>query len=224
LGRARAALVYALARMGDATGARRELEKLLSLPRQHPLQSELRAFVDHATQAATGDAGTMASVDVNALPGGGGSNPGYSAADPRSLNQQADAARARGDYAKAKELYGRVLVSNANDSEALAGLGDCSYAQRDLENAKTYYRRALDANNTYTPALIGLADTLWDTGDHAGAQKMYKDIIDRLPETMVPVRAKDRVNESGGHGAVPTATTTTTATASASATTQGGGT
>jgi tetratricopeptide (TPR) repeat protein len=224
LGRARAALVYALARMGDAAGARRELEKLLSLPRQHPLQSELRAFVDHATQAATGDAGTMASVDINALPGGGSSNPGYSAADPRSLNQQADAARARGDYAKAKELYGRVLVSNPSDSEALAGLGDCSYAQRDLENAKTYYRYALDANNTYTPALIGLADTLWDTGDHAGAQKMYKDIIDRLPETMVPARAKTRVNEGGGAAATATTTTAATATATTSATTQGGGT
>ncbi len=224
LGRARAALVYALARMGDAAGARRELEKLLSLPRQHPLQSELRAFVDHATQAVAGDAGVVASVDVNALPGGGtgGQNPSFGAADPRSLNQQADAARTRGDYAKAKELYGRVLVSSPSDSEALAGLGDCSYAQRDLDNAKTYYRRALDANNTYTPALIGLADTLWDTGDHPGAQKMYKDIVDRLPEAMVPARVKNRAGEGGG-GAAPTATTTTTATTTASAT-QGGGT
>jgi tetratricopeptide (TPR) repeat protein len=222
LGRARAALVYALARKGDAANARRELEKLLSLPRQHPLQSELRALVDNATQAQAGDAGTVAAVDVNTLPGGGGggggNNPGYAAADPRSLNQQADAARTRGDYPKAKELYGRVLATSPNDSEALAGLGDCSYAQRDLDNAKTYYRRALDVNNTYTPALIGLADTLWDTGDHAGAQKMYKDIVDRLPETMVPARVKSRAENS----AAPKATTSATSTASATAEPGGG--
>jgi tetratricopeptide (TPR) repeat protein len=200
LGRARAALVYALARTGDAAGARRELERLLGLPRQHPLQSELRALVDRATQAqsSSGDAGAVAVVDINTLPNAGGGQGGgqtFAPGDPRTLNQQADGARARGDYAKAKELYGRVLASSPTDSEALAGLGDCAYAQRDLENAKTYYRRALDANNTYTPALIGLADTLWETGDHPAAQKMYKDIVDRLPEAMVPARAKSRATE-----------------------------
>ena len=195
LGRARAALVYALARSGDPASARRELEKLLHLPRQHPLQAELRAFVDRAAQAqqATGtDAGPVAVIDINTLPAHG--NEG--AADPRSLNQQADAARAKGDYARAKDLYGRSLAANPSDSEALAGLGDCAYAQRDMENAKTYYKRALAANNTYTPAMIGLADALWETGEHTEAQKMYKDIVDRLPETMVPQRAKDRAAES----------------------------
>ncbi len=208
LGRSRALLVYALARTGDANAARGELQKLLGLTRQHSLQSELRAFVDHATQAQ-GDAGPMvAVVDVNTLPMGGGGGGG-GGADPRSLNQQADAARTRGDYLKAKELYGKVLASTPNDSEALAGLGDCSYAQRDLDNAKTYYRRALDANNTYTPALIGLADTLWDTGDHPGARKMYKDIMDKLPDSMIPARVKDRAKD-----AAPAPTTAPTTTAS----------
>ncbi len=215
LGRARAALVYALARIGDAAAARRELEKLLGLPRQHPLQSELRAFVDHAAQAS-GDAGSVAVVDVSALPSGGGGHVmangggggGAGGGDPRALNQQADSARAHGDYAKAKELYGKVLQSNPSDSEALAGLGDCAYSQRDLENAKTYYQRALAANNTYTPALIGLADTLWETGDKAGAQKHYKDIVDRLPESMVPARVKARASEGGGSAPAPTATAT----------------
>lgn len=207
LGRARAALVYALARNGDANGARAELQKLLGLSRQHPLQSELRAYVDRATQAQ-GDAGTTVAVDVNTLPSGAGGGGGGGGGDPRSLNQQADAARTRGDYARAKELYGKVLAASPSDSEALAGLGDCSYAQRDLENAKTYYRRALDANNTYTPALIGLADTLWDTNDHAGARKMYKDILDKLPDSMIPARVKQRAND---------AAPTPTATASASA-------
>lgn len=218
LGRARAALVYALARLGDAAGARRELEKLLGLPRQHPLQSELRAFVDHAAQAS-GDAGSVAVVDVSSLPsnghggtvvGVGGGGGGGGGADPRALNQQADSARAHGDYAKAKELYGRALQANPTDSEALAGLGDCAYAQRDLENAKTYYQRALAANNTYTPALIGLADTLWETGDKSGAQKHYKDIVERLPDSMVPARVKARASEGGGGGGAPAPTATAT--------------
>ena len=126
----------------------------------------------------------------------------------RSISKP-DAARTRGDYGKAKELYGRVLAANPNDSEALAGLGDCLYAQRDLENAKTYYRRAIDANSTYTPALIGLADTLWDSGDHAAAQKMYKDMVDRLPESIIPARVKSRSGEGGGGGGpAPSATAT----------------
>src|SRR6185312_1301292 len=106
LGRARAALVYALARTGDAAAARKELEKLLGLPHQHPLQADLRALVDHTTQAQTsGDAGSVAVVDVGSLPGGhtGGGTPSFGSADPRTLNQEADTARQHGDYAKAKE-------------------------------------------------------------------------------------------------------------------------
>jgi predicted Zn finger-like uncharacterized protein len=213
LGRARAALVYALARTGDAAGARKELEKLLGLPHQHPLQSDLRALVDHTTQAQNaGDAGAVAVVDVNALPSGhptaGG--PVFGAADPRTLNQEADTARQHGDYQKAKALYGKVLEKNPTDSEALSGLGDCAFAQRDLENAKTYYKRALAANNTFTPALIGLADALWETGDHADAQKRYKDIVDRLPDSIVPARVKQRAQS-----AAPAPTATATATGSA---------
>ena len=45
-GRARAALVYAMARSGDAPGARRELERLMALPRPHPLGEALKAYVD----------------------------------------------------------------------------------------------------------------------------------------------------------------------------------
>jgi len=216
LGRARAALVYALARTGDAAGARKELERLLGLPHQHPLQSELRALVDRTTQAPAGDGGSVAVVDVNALPSGSqGGGSSFAATDPRTLNQQADTARQHGDYARAKELYGKVLEKNPTDSEALAGLGDCSYAQRDLANAQTYYRRALDANNTYTPALIGLADTLWETGDKAGAQKRYKDIVDRLPDNMVPARVKERAASQPAPAPTATATATTTTTATA---------
>jgi len=201
LGRARAALVYALARSGDVPQARKELEKLLGLPHQHPLQADLRAFLDRSHQAAaTGDAGAVAVVDVNSLPSGGHGSPSgegnFGASDPRHLLQEADTAKSHGDLLKAKDLYGKVLAISPSDSEALAGLGDVSYQQHDLHNAQTYYENALRANNTYFPALIGLADTLWDLGDKGRAQRMYKDMVDRLPEQMVPARARQRSTES----------------------------
>ncbi len=45
LGRARAMLIYALARSGDVPTAKAELERMIALPRPHALVRPLRAFV-----------------------------------------------------------------------------------------------------------------------------------------------------------------------------------
>jgi hypothetical protein len=58
LGRARSMLVYALARSGDTSGAKAELEQLAALPRPHLLVGALRAFLSR----------TQGAVDPNALP------------------------------------------------------------------------------------------------------------------------------------------------------------
>jgi predicted Zn finger-like uncharacterized protein len=58
LGRARSMLVYALARSGDVTGAKAELERLGALPRPHPLLGMLRAYVSRSS----------ANVDPSTLP------------------------------------------------------------------------------------------------------------------------------------------------------------
>jgi predicted Zn finger-like uncharacterized protein len=58
LGRARSMLVYALARSGDISGARAELDRLAALPRPHPLVSALRTFLNRSS----------ASVDPSSLP------------------------------------------------------------------------------------------------------------------------------------------------------------
>ena len=201
LGRARGALVYALARSGDQAGARRELEHLLTLPRPYPLLALLRAFVDRAP-APAGDAGAVAVMNVNALPTGVATGTGAGASnDPRVLLQQADTARQHGDMDKAKSLYGKALEINPNDSEALAGLGQVAHAQHDLANAQTYFRRAMAANGTYLPAMVGLADVLWDSGDKPGAQKIYKDVQDRFPEAAYPSYVKQRAEGGGGGGA-----------------------
>ncbi|MFT3767903.1 MAG: zinc-ribbon domain-containing protein [Minicystis sp.] len=57
-GRARALLVYALARSGDFSGAKAELERLKVLPRPHPLVGALTSYLARADKA----------VDVSALP------------------------------------------------------------------------------------------------------------------------------------------------------------
>ena len=56
-GRARAALVYALARSGDASGAKGELDKLAALTRPYPLVGALRAFVAKVPEAKDAGAG-----------------------------------------------------------------------------------------------------------------------------------------------------------------------
>ncbi|MCL2725007.1 MAG: zinc-ribbon domain-containing protein [Polyangiaceae bacterium] len=54
-GRARAALIYALARSGDVPGARVELEQLAKLHRIHPLFALLRAFTERAASSDSGN-------------------------------------------------------------------------------------------------------------------------------------------------------------------------
>jgi tetratricopeptide (TPR) repeat protein len=233
-GRARAALVYALARSGDAAGAKQELERLATA-RPSPLVTALRAYVAKAP-AAKGDAGVAtATLDVSALPkrggagaaaagggggggaaaaagggGGGGAGGGggfAGAADPRNLLAQAASAERTRDYDRARSLYSAALAQNPSDSEALAGLGDVAHAMRDLPGAIGYYKRALAVNPVYLPALVGEGDAMWESGDQTGAQKVYRDIADRFPEGTYPPRVRQR-----GEGASPAAAPATAST------------
>ncbi len=205
-GRARAALVFALARSGDAQGAKAEVERLTAMPKAHPLLPLLRSFADHATPSAKLDGGVAdaAVAASGARDAGGGKHPagrggagGGMPSDARDLVTQAERARARGDYDRARSLYSAALEKNPNDSEALAGLGAIAYAQRDLSGARASYKRVIAINPNYMPAVVGLADVEWDSGDKTTAARMYKDIVDRYPEGAYPVRVKQRA-EGGG--------------------------
>jgi predicted Zn finger-like uncharacterized protein len=202
-GRARAALVYALARAGDAAGAKAELDKLASLAHPHPLLGALRTFVTRGQPKAPVDAGGPApakpaaasgAVEVNSLPAAVAAS-GMSS-DPRVLLEQAEAAKNRGDHDRAKMLYEASLAKSPRDSQALSGLGDVSRAQHDSGSAKGFYQRALASNPNYLPALVGLGDVEWEEGDQPRAQKAYKDIVDRFPEGTYPVRVKQRAEAS----------------------------
>lgn len=212
-GRARALLVYALARSGDAAGAKAEVERLAGMARQHALLPQLRAFADRAKSApppvaSSGttkpDAGALAAVAASP-PGPGApqaAGAGPPSGDPRVLVAQAEAARAKGSYEKARLLYSAALDRNPNDSEALHGLAAIAHAQRDLAGAKASYKRVLAINPMYLPALVGLADVEWESGERASASKTYKEIVDRFPPGTYPARIQQRLE-----GAAPAAPT-----------------
>lgn len=200
-GRARAALAYALARSGDVSAGKAEVERLSSMPRSHVLLPLLRSFVDKAKP-------TIATIDAHALDGGpaldpkhpgdkhGGAVVGAGSSDPRVLVAQAEKARAKGEYDKALGLYNSALEHNPNDTEALSGVASISYARRDLAAARTAYKRVLSNNPSYVPALVGVGDVDWDSGDKASAMRAYKEIVDRFPEGTYPARVKQRLDSA----------------------------
>jgi predicted Zn finger-like uncharacterized protein len=220
-GRARAALVYALAKSGDLAGAKAELAKLDALPRPYPLLPGLHALLDKTAPKATVDAGPATAALARTEPppvaggpgqapaapqaappsyaGGGDSVPG----DSRGAMQAASQAIKKGDWNRARQIYEAIVARNPSDSEALCGLGDVARAGGDSGAAIGSYKRAIAVNPSYLPALLGLADTRWSTGDRAGALQGYKDITDRFPEGTYPAYVKQRVE---GPTAAPAAT------------------
>jgi tetratricopeptide (TPR) repeat protein len=224
-GRARAALVYALAKSGDAPGARAELAKLDALTRPYPVLPNLHALVDRAASKAVPDAGAAATMTSSrAVASGaaaqttapdqpsGGPAPGAGDAvpsDPRMAMQMAALAVKKGELVRARQIYESVVGHNPSDSEALAGLGDIARLDGDPALAISRYKRAIAVNPSYLPALLGLADTQWSSGDHAGAARGYTEIVDRFPEGTYPSFVKQR-SEAGGTAPPPAAPTTTT--------------
>jgi predicted Zn finger-like uncharacterized protein len=212
-GRARAALIYALAKSGDADGARSELAKLDALPRPFALLPNLHAFVERSSPKA---AASAASAEVGSRPSSAaaGQQPHAAAPtspapaveaviDPRTAMQAASQALRKGDYPRARQIYGSIVDRNPNDSEALSGLGDVSRQQGNLAAAIADYRRAIAVNPSYLPALLGLADTEWASGERAKASHDYGDIVDRFPEGTYPGYVPKRVPSATQQPATP---------------------
>jgi tetratricopeptide (TPR) repeat protein len=205
VGRARAALVYALVRSGDHAGAKAELEKMSAAMHPYPLLPELRALANRGAPAEV-DAGKRAapmpvapSPDppraAEPAPSEGSAPP---AGDYRTLIQRAAQASSSGDYSKAEQLFRAALVKSPNDTEALAGLGDVARARGNGGLAKSYYERVLAQNPHYLPALTALADLKWESGDRPGAAKLYRQLLDSAPEGPLAQRARDHIAQVEG--------------------------
>jgi predicted Zn finger-like uncharacterized protein len=218
LGRARSALIYALAQSGDLDGAQVELDTLQKAPRPSALLVDLKTFLARR-RAAMGDAGVGeggTALDTSALPvarGGEGAEPNM-AGSYQDLLARAHAARQAGKYDQAEALYRAVLDKHPGDTEALAGLGDVAKAKGDQAGSLSYYEQVAKENPGYIPALLGLADARWDAGDRSGAATLYRQVLDRTGgQGPYAARAKARLAEAAkkaetpGASAVPTETT-----------------
>lgn len=199
LGRARALLVYALARSGDVTKARAQYERLSSLPSAHPLLSDFRGFLE---RAETGD---VEPVDVDSLPDVSeedeetpevGAGDGAPAEDSfQDLLQRAQKARASGDISAAEDLFVRALSKNPGSSEAQTGLADVARARGQTSKAIALYEKVLGQNPSYLPALASLADLKWQAGDHGAAKALYRRVLDRVNSGPYADQARERLGE-----------------------------
>jgi predicted Zn finger-like uncharacterized protein len=203
-GRARAALIYALARAGRSSEAEAEFAKIDGRPKPHPLLEELRAFLQRAERSA-GGAGDkpakIAAVDTSKLPkldtspAPEDSRP--PAGDFRTRLSQASAALRQGDLDRAARLFDSVLSEQPRNTEALSGLADVAKARHDPALAAKMYDRVLLDNPNYWPAILASADQKWDAGDRAGALVLYRRLVEQAgPNSEYGARAASRIAQS----------------------------
>ncbi len=205
-GRARAALIYALARADRVAEARTELSKLEAQPKPHLLLDELRSFLSRFPQvagAAPSASAVAAVVDPSKLPK---LDTSVSAeekptsgvpADFRQALSQAAAASRSGDFARAETLYNAALSSQPGNVEALAGLGDIARRRGDGARASQLYDQVLAQNPSYLPAMIASADQKWASGNRSGALLLYRRIVDQVgPSSDYGARAQARISEA----------------------------
>jgi predicted Zn finger-like uncharacterized protein len=210
-GRARAALIYALARADRVAEARSELVKLEAQPKPHVLLDELRGFLSRfpatapdGAAAPAASAAALAVVDVTKLPKLDTSvaaeekpTTGIPTDFRAALSQAASASRA-GDFARAETLYNAALANQPGNVEALAGLGDIARRKGDGARASQLYDQVLAQNPSYLPAMIASADQKWANGNRAGALTLYRRIVDQVGAgSDYGVRAQARINEAG---------------------------
>ena len=69
----------------------------------------------------------------------------------REVMQKATDARKKGDYAKARALYGAALSHDPANGEALWGLAEAARGQGDRPAAGSYYKSALAVNRNFCP-------------------------------------------------------------------------
>ena len=139
-GRARAALVYALAQSGDVAGAKTELAKLDAMTRPYPLLPQparlRRQDAGEGCGSTAASLQTSRSVAVSSLPSqqpsAGQAAPGrwrsrkHATSRPcpgesTSAMKAAQAAIRKGDWNRARTIYEALVARNPSDSEALVG-------------------------------------------------------------------------------------------------------
>jgi len=206
-GRARAALVYALASSGALDEAKGELGKLEASGPTSVLVGRLRAFVQRSVASAPSGAPVAVSALPSAAPAPGTAGEAAGApgepvprgGDFRKLLVDASAAKNGGDLTRADALYQAAREQQPNNIEALSGLADVARMRGDNATAGAYYDSVIKQNPTYLPALMASADLKWAAGDRASAVSLYRRVTAQAdPGSQYAQKAAARVAESGG--------------------------
>ncbi len=212
-GRARAALIYALARAERLSEAKAELGKLEAQSKPHVLLDELRGFL--ARFAGVKDGGASAepatlAVDPSKLPTLDTSTtaeerPGQAVpSDFRAALSQAALAVRSGELGRADTLYRAALADQPGNVEALSGLGDIARRQGDSARAAQLYDQVLAQNPSYLPAMSASADQKWASGNRAGAVVLYRRIVEQVGTgSDYGARAQARLSEAAASPALP---------------------
>ena len=201
LGRARAALVYALASNGEIEAARAELTTLAGANPGHPLLPDLRAFLRRLDDRndETGHDANDAGPDVDA-PEPPSRDEDTVAGDFRARLAQANSALHNGLLDQAGRLFRGVLDEQPGNTEAMAGLAEVA-RQRNDPKAGAMYDSVLEKNPSYLPALVARADQKWDAGDREGALTLYRRILSQAgPTTSYGRHAQARIAQSSAGG------------------------
>ncbi|MDX2051001.1 MAG: zinc-ribbon domain-containing protein [Polyangiaceae bacterium] len=201
LGRAQAALIYALVQAKLHDEARAELPHLLP---SHPLAVALAAFVagGKASAMPTSPPGANSGPAEGALPANTeASQPSSPAPGGQNFQdklQQASKALSSGDVERADRLYTDVLSGQPGNTEALAGRADVAKRRGDNARAAQLYQQVLDINPNYLPAMIGSADYQWQNGNRGAALSIYRRVVDQVgPTSSYGKRAQARLDEAG---------------------------
>jgi predicted Zn finger-like uncharacterized protein len=190
LGRARAALILALARTDAPAQALAELDKLRLIAPQHALLADLSALVElvqpppappppappapPAPSAPAREPATAPSVSPK---------PVAAAARTPSevrLIERAQKLQRGGDVFEAEQLYQTVLRSDPENVTALFALGEIARQRRATATATAFYEQVLKHDPDHLPTIMARADMLWHAGQQREAVVFYRRALARV--------------------------------------------
>jgi predicted Zn finger-like uncharacterized protein len=209
LGKARALLIYALAKSGDAAGASAELGKLQTIAPQHQALGALRSLVELAQSKAApapepeppraAPSSPRPSVASGEEPP---SQPSPSGPSVQSLLSQAGALHREGDLDGAEKVYQSVIQRSPRNIDALSGLGDIAHQRHQNATAAAFYDQILKVNRNHVPTLMARADMYWAAGNRILAVALYRRALSQVsPSDPVGQRALKRIEEFDRDGA-----------------------
>ena len=114
---------------------------------------------------------------------------------PKAVLAEAERLRARGDYRRALELYGRVASDDPENVAALAGRGLCYLDLSRYAPAAASFEAALKLVPSHADALLGLAEAYRAQGRDADAVRCYERYLAEHPDGEEAAVARNAIAE-----------------------------